>query len=260
MRLGEILDRLEQLSPASFAMDWDNSGFLLGDRDAEIQRVLISVDVTKDVIKEAIEKRADLILAHHPMIFKPVSRIVKEDVIGEKILTLAQNHINVVCMHTNFDVIGMADEVADRLSLKHKKVLDVTFEDDIAKEGFGRTGLLPREMSLKELVNQVKLKFDIPGVIMYGDGDAIVEKVAICGGSGKDFIPNAIEAKCQVLITGDISYHAALDALQDGLFLIDAGHFGIEKIFIPFMRDFFEREIKQVTVICSEQKQIGMVL
>ena len=257
MQLKEILDRLEQLSPASFAMDWDNSGFLLGDREAEIKSVLISVDVTKDVVKEAVEKRADLILAHHPMIFKPISRVVKEDVIGDKILTLAENHINVVCIHTNFDVIGMADEVADRLSLRHKKVLDVTFEDDIAKEGFGRTGMLPREMSLKELADQVKLKFNIPGVVMYGDGDAIVERVAICGGSGKSFIPNAIAQKCQVLITGDIPYHEALDALQDGMYLIDAGHFGIEKIFIPYMKDFFEREIKQVTAISSEQVQIG---
>ncbi|MBR4580447.1 MAG: Nif3-like dinuclear metal center hexameric protein [Lachnospiraceae bacterium] len=174
MLLGEILDRLDALSPSSFALDWDNSGFLVGDRDSEVRRVLIAVDATKEVIEEAVEKRADLILTHHPMIFSPLKRIVKEDVIGEKVLMLAENHISLVCMHTNFDVIGMADEVADRLMLKHKRVLDVTFEDDISKEGIGRYGTLPREMSLKELADQVKLKFDIPGVIMYGEGDAIV--------------------------------------------------------------------------------------
>lgn len=257
MLLGEILDRLEQLSPSSFALDWDNSGFLVGDRDSEIRRVLIAVDATKEVIEEAVEKRADLILTHHPMIFSPLKRIVKEDVIGEKILMLAEHHISLVCMHTNFDVIGMADEVADRLMLKHKRVLDVTFEDDISKEGIGRYGTLPREMSLKELADQVKLKFDIPGVIMYGEGDAIVEKVAICGGSGASVIPNAIQNKCQVLITGDLKYHDALDAMQEGLLLIDAGHFGIEKIFIPYMKDFFDREIKEVTAIGSHQEGIG---
>ena len=257
MLLGEILLRLEQLSPASFAMDWDNSGLLVGDRNAEIHRVLIAVDATRDVVNEAVEKRADLILTHHPMIFGSISRVVKDDVIGDKILTLAEHHISLFCMHTNFDVIGMADEVADRLMLKHKRVLDVTFEDDISKEGLGRYGTLPREMSLKELAEEVKIRFKIPGVVMYGDGETIVEKVAICGGSGKDFIPNALQNKCQVLITGDLTYHAALDAMQEGLCLIDAGHFGIEKIFIPYMKDFFERELRQVTAIASEQEQIG---
>ncbi|MBR4581968.1 MAG: Nif3-like dinuclear metal center hexameric protein, partial [Lachnospiraceae bacterium] len=138
-----------------------------------------------------------------------------------------------------------------------KRVLDVTFEDDISKEGIGRYGTLPREMSLKELADQVKLKFDIPGVIMYGEGDAIVEKVAICGGSGASVIPNAIQNKCQVLITGDLKYHDALDAMQEGLLLIDAGHFGIEKIFIPYMKDYFDREIKEVTAIGSHQEGIG---
>ena len=205
MLLGEILLRLEQLSPASFAMDWDNSGLLVGDRNAEIHRVLIAVDATRDVVNEAVEKRADLILTHHPMIFGSISRVVKDDVIGDKILTLAEHHISLFCMHTNFDVIGMADEVADRLMLKHKRVLDVTFEDDISKEGLGRYGTLPREMSLKELAEEVKIRFKIPGVVMYGDGETIVEKVAICGGSGKDFIPNALQNKCQVLITGDVT-------------------------------------------------------
>ena len=258
--LKDILDRLEQLSPASFAMDWDNSGFLVGDRNAQIRRVLIAVDATKEVVEEAVDKQADLILTHHPMIFSPVKRVVRDDVIGDKILTLAEHHISVVCMHTNFDVIGMADEVADQLSLKHRGVLEVTFEDDIAKEGIGRYGELPREMSLKELAELVKYKFKIPHVTMYGEGDEIVERIAISGGSGRSMIPHALKNDCKVLITGDLDYHSALDALQEGLYLIDAGHFGIEKIFIPFMRDFFEREVKQVTVICSEQKQIGTVL
>ena len=258
--LKDILEKLEQLSPLSMAMDWDNSGFLVGDREAEIHRVLIAVDATKDVVEEAVEKRADLILTHHPMIFKPIKRVVKEDTVGEKIITLARHNISVVCMHTNFDVIGMADEVADRLDLKNKEVLEVTFEDDISKEGLGRFGELPREMSLKELAELVKLKFRIPNVMMYGESDAIVEKVAICGGSGRSMIPYAIKNGCREFITGDIDYHSALDAMQDGLYLIDAGHFGIEKIFIPYMKDFFAREVRDVVAISSEQKSIGTVI
>ena len=260
MKCQEILDKLEQLSPSSFAMDWDNSGFLVGDREAEIHRVLLAVDATKEVIDEALEKKADLILTHHPMIFSPVKSVVADDVLGGKILTLARNNINYACMHTNFDVIGMADAVADELSLKRKTVLDVTFEDDISKEGLGRIGLLPREVSLKELAETVKIKFHIPNVILYGEGDRIVEKVAICGGSGAFAIDKAIQAGCQVYITGDITHHKALDALEAGLAIIDAGHFGIEKIFIPYMRDFFEKELKQITVFSSKQEQIGNVI
>ncbi len=256
----EILDKLEQLSPSSFAMDWDNSGFLVGDKDAPVSRVLIAVDATKEVIEEAIQKRADLILTHHPMIFKSIKNVTSDTVLGEKILLLAKHGIGLVCMHTNFDVMGMADAVADELALRKRDVLEVTYEDDISKEGLGRVGLLPREMSLKELAEYVKLKFHLANVIMYGEGDRIVEKIAICGGSGKSMIPHALNNNCQVLVTGDLDYHSCLDAMQDGLALIDAGHFGIEKIFIPYMKDFFEKELKGVTVIASEQEEIGTVL
>ncbi len=260
MTCEEILEKLEQLSPSSFAMDWDNSGFLVGDRKKEVRRVLIAVDATKEVIQEAIDKNADFILTHHPMIFKPVKRVTKDDVLGEKIMLLCEHGIGLCCMHTNFDVMGMADAVADELSLQKRDVLEVTFEDDISKEGLGRTGMLPREMSLKELASVVKMKFHIPNVILYGESDRIVEKIAICGGSGKSMIPYAQKSGCQVLITGDLDYHSCLDAMQDGLSLIDAGHFGIEKIFIPYMKDFFEKELKGITVLCSRQEQIGTVV
>lgn len=256
----EILDKLEQLSPSSFAMDWDNSGFLLGDGNSEVRRVLIALDATLEVINEAVEKKADLLLTHHPMIFDPVKRVVEQDVIGKKILTLAKNNINYACMHTNFDVMGMADAVADELSLKRKSVLDVTYEDEISKEGLGRIGFLPREVSLRELAETVKLKFHLPNVVLYGEGDRIVEKIAICGGSGSSCIPHAIKGGAQVLITGDITYHKALDAVEQGLSIIDAGHFGIEKIFIPYMKDFFEKELRQITVLCSQQEEIGTVV
>ena len=260
MTCEEILEKLEQLSPSSFAMDWDNSGFLVGDKKREVRRVLIAVDATKSVIEEAINKNADMILTHHPMIFTPVKRIVKEDFLGEKIMLLCEHGINLVSMHTNFDVMGMADAVADELSLQKRDVLEVTFEDDISKEGLGRIGYLPREMSLRELASLVKLKFHIPNVVLYGENDRIVEKVAICGGSGRSMIPFAEKADCQVLITGDLDYHSCLDAMQQGLSLIDAGHFGIEKIFIPYMKDYFEKEVKGVTVLCSNQEQIGTVI
>lgn len=260
MKCQEVLDKLEQLSPSSFAMDWDNSGFLVGDKNAEVTRVLLALDATNEVIEEAVEKKADFLLTHHPMIFTPVKRVVTDDVVGNKILTLAKHNIGYSCMHTNFDVMGMADAVADELGLKRKSVLDITYEDDISKEGIGRIGLLPREVSLKELAETVKIKFHIPNVMLYGEGDTIVEKVAICGGSGSYAIKNAIQAGCQVYITGDITYHKALDAMEEGLSIIDAGHFGIEKLFIPYMKDFFAKELKQITVMCSEQRQIGTVI
>ena len=260
MKCQEVLDKLEQLSPSSFAMDWDNSGFLVGDKNAEVTRVLLALDATNEVIEEAVEKKADFLLTHHPMIFTPVKRVVTDDVVGNKILTLAKHNIGYACMHTNFDVMGMADAVADELGLKRKSVLDVTYEDDISKEGIGRIGLLPREVSLKELAETVKIKFHIPNVMLYGEGDIIVEKVAICGGSGSYAIKNAIQAGCQVYITRDITYHKALDAMEEGLSIIDAGHFGIEKLFIPYMKDFFAKELKQITVMCSEQRQIGTVI
>jgi len=253
MKCKEITEKLEQLSPLSFASSWDNVGLLVGDKEKEIHRILVCVDVTDDVIDQAIHRGADMILSHHPLIFKGVKRITEDDYVGRRVLRLAQNKICYYASHTNFDVMGMADAAADELSLSKCEVLQITYEDEISKEGFGRIGMLERTMTLLECAEYVKQIFGIEAVNVFGNLDENVSKVAVSPGSGKSMIEDAVAADVDVLITGDIDHHDGLDATLRGLSIIDAGHFGLEKIFVPFMEQYLKREVQSVEVIRARQ-------
>ncbi|MBR0164711.1 MAG: Nif3-like dinuclear metal center hexameric protein [Lachnospiraceae bacterium] len=254
MNCADIIERLEQLSPLHYAEEWDNVGLLLGRRQKEVTSVFVALDATMEVIDEAIRLESDMIVTHHPMIFRAIKRASDDDFIGARIVKLLRYDISYYAMHTNFDVMGMADAAADALQLTGRQVLDVTFEDDISKEGIGRLGLLPDVMSLKELAMFVKSAFDVSDVRVYGDLERKTEKIALCPGSGKSVIGQSLKEAADVLVTGDIDYHEGIDAVAQGLCIIDAGHYGIEKLFIPYMRDFLHRELPQITVHTAERK------
>lgn len=254
MRCSEIIHKLEELSPPSFAEDWDNVGLLAGRREKEILRVAIAVDATEVVINQAIEQQADMLITHHPLIFKAIKNINTDDFIGRRLVKLLQNDISYYAMHTNFDIMGMADAAADEISLQNRRVLEVTYEDEIANEGIGRYGRLPRIMSMEECAEYIKQIFSLEHVRVYGELNATVEKAAISPGAGGDMISAALDASVDVLITGDIKHHEALDAMERGLMIIDAGHFGLEKIFTPYMKEFFGREIPKIS-ICNIKEQ-----
>ena len=254
MRCSEIITRLELLSPPSFAEGWDNVGLLVGRLDQEISSVYVALDATDKVIEEAVQSGADMIITHHPLIFSGLKSITEEDFIGRRIRKLIGEDICYYAMHTNFDVLGMADAAAEELQLANSQVLHTTFEDDISKEGFGRYGKLPRTMNLRECAEYVKRKFAVDRVAVYGDLSTTVEIAAVCPGSGKDFMEDAIKVGADVYITGDISHHTGMDAVAQGLMVIDAGHYGIEKIFIPYMQDFFKKQMPGIKVFAEDVK------
>lgn len=242
MRCEEIMGKLEELSPAHFAQDWDNVGLLVGRPDKEVHSVYIALDATDDAIKEAVGLGADLIITHHPLIFKGIKQVRSDHFIGRRIMRLLQNDISYIAMHTNFDIMGMADAAADELKLRNREVLQTTYEDEISTEGFGRFGTLPRIMTLRECAAFVKESFGISKVRVFGDGETEVERAAICPGSGGSMIEAALSWKADVYITGDIDHHEGIDAVARGLAIIDAGHYGIEQIFVPYMKEYLKRE------------------
>ena len=260
MKCYEIIEKLESLSPAAFAEDWDNIGLLAGRRDREVGTVYIALDATDDVIEEAVRLGADMLLTHHPLIFKKLNRVNTDDFIGRRVYQLIRNDISYFAMHTNFDVMGMADAAADELALKNREVLNVTFEDDISKEGCGRVGTLRERMSVADLAELVKQKFHVPNVRVFGDLGDIVEVAAVMPGSGGSFIKDAINAGADVMITGDIDHHEGIDAVAQGLTVIDAGHYGIEKLFIPYMEEFIRRELPGLKVLKADTKEPFVVI
>lgn len=254
MRCKDIYEHLEQLSPVSFAQSWDNVGLLVGREERQVNRIFVALDATDEVVDEAVRVEADMLLTHHPLIFDGIKNVSDSDFIGRRIVRLIRYDICYYAMHTNFDVMGMADAAADELKLEHREVLDVTYEDELSREGIGRIGELNQKLSLIECARYVKECFHIGNVRMYGEPSQKVRKIAICPGSGKDFIKTAIDKKVDVLITGDIGHHDGIDAVAQGLAVIDASHYGLEKIFIPYMRDFLHRELPELEVICAEYK------
>lgn len=249
----DIINRLEQRYPTSFACEWDNVGLLVGSKDKEVRKVFVALDLTEDVIEQAISMGAQMIVTHHPLIFSPLKQVTDEQFISARVIRLIQEDISYYAMHTNYDVLGMADLAAEMIDLQEPEVLEVTYEgmDDAGKarvEGIGRVGTLPFEMTLKECCEFIKERFDLECVKIFGDEDQKMKRAAISPGSGKSMIGISLEKGAEVLITGDIDHHEGIDAVAQGMAIMDAGHYGIEHIFIRDMKEFLEREFKELEV------------
>ena len=236
MKCREIISKIEEKYPVSFAESWDNPGLLVGDPDREVKKAFLALEVTDETLEAAVRAGADLMITHHPMIFSGMKRVTADDFIGRRVIRLIENHMCAYAMHTNFDVLGMAELSADYLELSHRSVLETTYEEGDRKEGIGRVGTLPRVMTLKECGAFVKEKLALPFVKICGDPDRQVSLAAVCTGSGKSMMKEVLRAGAQVYITADMDYHASIDAVAQGVCVVDAGHYGTEYIFMDYMK------------------------
>lgn len=246
MRCSEICMALEREYSPEYACDWDNVGLLAGRRDKEVRRILLALDATDEVVHMAVMQKADMLITHHPMIFSPVKRVTDEDMVGRRLLLLIQNDISYYAMHTNYDTRGMADLAARTLSLTECAVLDEVKDG----EGIGRVGMLPKEMTLHECAGFVKEAYRLPNVKIFGDLEKTVRRAALCPGAGKSEVTKALRFGCDVYITGDIDHHTGIDAVDMGLCIIDAGHYGTEYLFMEDVKDYLEKELTGVHMDC----------
>lgn len=338
----ELIAKIEEKYPRNLAEDYDNVGLILGSCDREISKVLIALDITSEVVQEAIDTGADMIIAHHPLIFKGIKKILKGNPLSDMIIKLIKADINVYALHTNFDNAwgGMNDILAQLLELQEvttlaknqssqlvklavfvpathhdivmKAVLDAgaghignyshcsfntvgtgTFKplegsnpyigtsgslerveevkietiievskmdkvitemlkahpyEEVAydiyplvnkiENGTGRIGFLKEEMRLEEFCQFIKRRFNIPCLSVGGSLTRIIKRIAVVGGAGADFVSEALNRGVDVLITGDIKHHEAMDAVAAGLSVIDAGHYFTEAAALPYISRF----------------------
>lgn len=252
MKVQQILELIEKQCPLAAAESWDNPGLLVGDPQAQVEKVYVALDATDEVIDHAIEAGVDLLLTHHPLIFGKISRVRADDFLGRRIMKLIEHRISIVCMHTNFDVFGMADLASEKMALQKTSPLEVTGEDAEGRAvGIGAVGELKEELSLTEVADHVKEAFDLEQVKVFGDPFARIKRAAVSPGSGKSMIEQAAAQDVQVLITGDIDHHSGIDAVAQGVNIIDAGHYGMEHIFIPFMVKYLKEKADGLSV-CAE--------
>lgn len=356
MKLKSLIKKIEDKYPLSLAYDWDNVGLLVGDFDMDVKKVLVVLEANEKVIEEAIENKIDLIITHHPFIFKKMNKINTADLKGRLVHKLIKNDISLYSMHTNFDIAfdGLNDYFMEIMGFKNCKILDTTktealfklvvyvpsthaealrkalsnagaghignysdctfntegtgtfkplegsnpfigeagiveyvneikietivsqrtlggvissmtkahpYEEvayDIYKLenkgdsfGLGRIARLNKSTTLKKLSNLIKEKLSMDHIRIVGDIDNTIDKVAVVTGSGADMVKKAQRQGAQVIITGDVKYHDAQDALDMGMCIIDCGHFDTEDIFKDVMKRFLD-SIEEIKVNKSD--------
>lgn len=356
VKCGDIVRFMEEFAPPKLAEDWDNVGLMIGNREDEVNKVMVCLDVTPEVVEAAEANGVNMIVSHHPFIFKGLKRINSDDLKGRMIIDLIKKGINVYSAHTNLDVTkgGVNEQLSRALGLKNLKNLkkykserllklvvfvpkdsvdtvrdalgkagagwignysDCTFStegigtfkplegtnpyigsqgnlekveeyrvetvvpesiidkvvsamksvhpyEEVAYDiyplelsgkeyGLGYVGEVEEAVSLDEFIELVKNRLNTPRVRVIGDVDKKVKKVAVfCGSFGNEII-GMVRAKADVLVTGDVKYHDALDMAQMGMCVIDAGHFNTEKIVLPTLVEVLKDKFKDLEVLCN---------
>ena len=242
MKCQVIVDMLERLAPKRLAEEWDNPGLLVGSFRQEVRKVYVCLDVSLPAAEEAIACGADMIVAHHPMIFKGI-RQVRTDLYDGRLLQLLLSHnIAVYAAHTNLDIAqgGVNDVLAAAVGLERVEGFAVT--DEASGACIGRIGYLPEAKALEKFVQQVKEGLQADCVRFVRGNDRMVRKVALCSGAGAEFIGKAAFKGADVYLTGDVKYHDAQKAVQQEISLIDAGHFATEFPVVAVLADYLRQE------------------
>ncbi len=348
IKCSEVVNIMEDIAPSYLAEDWDNIGLQIGNKEKEIKKILVCLEVNKAIVEEAVEKEIDIIISHHPLIFKPLKRIVNTDPIANVVRELIKNDINLYCAHTNLDIAkgGTSDYLSSLIGLKDLSLLTITHNkkyyklvvfvpkesvndvrnaigsagagnignyshctfqsqgegrfkplegsnpyigsinniekveeyrlesivpennlcnvlnemiiahpyEEVAydiiplankyeEQGLGRIGYLDHPLTLKELSIKLKDILNTNHIRFIGDKDRSIHKIAICTGSGSDFIKDAQSKGCDCYITGDIKYHEAQFAKDLGIAIIDGGHYETEHIITTPLRNYLKKEI-----------------
>ena len=356
MKLKEIIEIIEATYPTKLAESWDNVGLMVGDTEREIKKVLVSIEANEAIIKEAIKEHVDLIVTHHPFIFKGIKKVTTEDFKGRLIHTLIHHDIAIYSMHTNFDIAadGLNDYFMEVMGFKPTELLEITSTEDLYKlvvyvpksheekvrsamsqagagslgnysdctfhlhgkghfkpleganpfigdvdtleqveevriestvrepfvnavikamlsahpyetvaydviklqnsgceYGIGRLASISEKMNLKELAMLIKAKLGMNCIRVVGDLEHPIQKVAVVTGSGSQYINKAMRKGADVLITGDLKYHEAQDAIDAGMCVIDCNHFESEDIFKDVMKRFLEQKLT-IPVVSSK--------
>lgn len=259
MKCREMIEGLNVLAPEMMACGWDNSGLLAGRFDKEVKKVYLALDATDKVVSEAAAAGADMLITHHPLIFKAIKKVNDGDFIGRRLVALLQADISYYAMHTNFDSAPgcMADMAAEKLGLQKSQVLEAEGEKDGIVYGIGKIGLLEKPMGLRELAGLVKERFGLASVTVYGDleSEEKISRCAVSPGAGGSMVDIALEKEAQVLVTGDIGHHEGIDSVARGMAVIDAGHYGLEYGFVEFMEAFLHKTYAgEIEVIKEETR------
>jgi dinuclear metal center YbgI/SA1388 family protein len=264
MKLESIIGFLEEFAPPRLAEDWDNVGLLLGDRKNVVSKVMTCLTITPDVIDEAVERQVELIVAHHPMPFRPVKKITTDSLVGTMLWRMSRAGISVYSPHTAFDSAagGINQLIAEKLQMDQVSPLqcsnDGNNQDHLNRsglEGAGRQGMLPDAQSASTLCRRLCSLFSLPLIQFCGDLDANVSKIAIGCGSGGQFLADAVRTGCDSMITGEANFHTGLEAIACGVSLFLLSHYGSERFAVEALADILAGEFSELQVWVSQNER-----
>jgi dinuclear metal center YbgI/SA1388 family protein len=244
-RVADLIELLEELAPSRCAQEWDNPGLQVGRPSSEAGRILLALDPTLQAVREAARRKAQVLLSHHPLLFRPLSCLNQEIYPGDILTEALASGISLIAAHTNLDAAegGLNDILAGLLQLTGVQGFQETREAEAGRAALGRIGLLPHPMTASAMAQSVKRILSAERVRVVWSEDTLVRRIAVVAGSGGSMIRVAARMGVELLVTGDITYHQALEAIQVGMPLIDAGHFQTERAALEPLADKLRSEM-----------------
>lgn len=256
MKVRNIINAIEQFAPKCLAYNWDNTGFLCGDEDRDVKKIYLTLDVNRQTVDEAVKIGADMIISHHPILMGGIKVINYNTTDGYIIKSLIENKIALYSAHTSMDNAekGINYILAKKIGLKNSKIIK---ESEIEGCGLGRVGDI-EYTTLGEFARKVKDELNTPFVRVCGDINKKIRKAAVGSGSCSDIIPDAIKMGADVMVTADMKYHNSIDSVENGICIIDAGHYPTE----IFVTEIFEKILENydVEIIKSTEKDIFKIV
>lgn len=244
MTVKDVYNYIDEMSPFSLQNSWDNSGLCVGNMGREVSRITVALDCTLEVAKEAAAKGSQLIVTHHPVIFRGIKKLDLESVVG----VLAAKCISVISAHTNFDSACMNDILCEKLGLDTLSPLAV---EEGAPVGYVCVcdAVSPAEMA-KKIKSALGCK-----VVRFNDTGKDITRVGVCSGSGGSFLSEVFANDCDAYITGDVKHDVFIDSNNAGLAVFDAGHYHTENIFCDFMQKKLGEKFSEAQVEIAQSNR-----
>ena len=250
-KVRDVTDVIERFAPLSIQEGWDNSGLCIGSGEAPVTSVLLGLDCTPELVDEAVECGADMIVTHHPLIFSGLKKITPDDPVGEAVIKAVRAGISVYAAHTSADkvIAGVSGAMAARLGLRNVQILDEDGDDT----GLGVVGDLPEPVTSAQAVQLVKEKFNLKAMRSSRPVEGLISRVAMCGGSGGSLIGAAQRSGAQLYISGDISYHNFFT--REGFMIMDIGHYESEIEIVDVLFSLIKKNFPTFAVRITQNMQ-----
>ncbi len=261
----DILNILSNIAAESLAEPWDNVGLLIGSSHAPVTSILLGLDPTRELLDQASQLNAEVIITHHPIIFHPLKTLRTNQPPGSLIKAAVQKNIHIIGCHTNFDATGggVSDVLAEALDIVNVQPL-VPSTSCESSCGLGRAGNLARPVTPEEFISNIRVALTPPWLLEAGPRPEQVSRVAVCGGSCSDFAQAALDCGADVFVTAEIKHAAARWAEEAELWLIDAGHFATENPAMEALQQMLkhhlqERDLEVHVHLASQQPPLKII-